>query len=195
MPAVLCENRTKAALDQALRQLLPVKPLDQIRVREVTELCAIRRQSFYYHFPDIYALFDWSLSQEQAALLDRQARCLTWQQAMADLLDHTAESRPYYRALLRHRGRAGLRALLGPVLDRSLAPALDYYLRRCGGASDQPAALDTWRSLLLTLLESWLWDGSRDTRRTLDALDDMIRRGSLGAAWQNLPAQPHWPEF
>lgn len=191
MPAVLCENRTKAALDQALRQLLSVKPLDQIRVREVTELCAIRRQSFYYHFPDIYALFDWSLSQDQAALLARQERCLTWQQAMADLLDHTAESRPYYRALLRHRGRSGLRALLGPVLDRSLVPTLDYYLRRCGGTPAESADLDTWRSLLLTLLESWLWDGSRDTQRTLDALDSMIRRGSLGAAWQNLPVQPH----
>ena len=68
MPAELYENRTKNDLDRALRQLLEDRPLDQIRVRELTALCGIRRQSFYYHFPDVYALFDWSL--RQAAAID-----------------------------------------------------------------------------------------------------------------------------
>ena len=40
-----------AALVQHLRQ----RPLDQLRVRELTERCGLRRQSFYYHFKDVYA--------------------------------------------------------------------------------------------------------------------------------------------
>ena len=56
------KNRTKSQLDLALRTLLKEKSLDQIRVRELTELCGIRRQSFYYHFADVYELFSgrWS---------------------------------------------------------------------------------------------------------------------------------------
>lgn len=190
MPAVLCENRTKTALDQALRQLLAAKPLDQIRIREVTELCAIRRQSFYYHFPDLYALFDWSLDQERAALLARQGRCLTWRQALSDLLDHIASQRPYYQALLDQRNRAGLRALLEPVLAHFLTPTLDYYQRRCGAVPDVSPAQDCWLPLLLTLLETWVREETQDPRPTLDALDAMLRQGAVGAAWQNLPAQP-----
>ena len=136
MPAALCENRTKSALDRALRQLLEQKPLDQIRVREVTELCAIRRQSFYYHFPDVYALFEWSLQQERESLLVRQENYFTWQQALADLLDHTAQYRSYYQALLESRGRAGFRNMLGPVLENLLKNTLDYYQRRCGTSRD-----------------------------------------------------------
>ena len=68
MPAELCENRTKNDLDRALRQLLEQKPLAEIRVRELTALCGIRRQSFYYHFPDACALFDWSLRREKQPL-------------------------------------------------------------------------------------------------------------------------------
>ena len=98
-------NRTKKALDGALRQLLGQKPLAQIRVREVTELCAIRRQSFYYHFTDVGQLFDWSLARERAYLPTRQEKCLTWQQAAADLLAYTAESRSFYLAILENRGR------------------------------------------------------------------------------------------
>ena len=65
------ENRTRQELSAALRALLRQKPLDQLRVRELTEMYGLRRQSFYYHFTDIYDLFAWCLSRERALLLDR----------------------------------------------------------------------------------------------------------------------------
>ena len=127
MPAELCVNRTKNDLDRALRQLLLQKPLEQIRVRELTALCGIRRQSFYYHFPDVQSLFDWSMQQEAMRTLARQETCLTWQQALTVLLEHTAKDRCYYQALLKNRGRAGLRKLLEGTLGSLLSRTLDYY--------------------------------------------------------------------
>lgn len=190
MPAVLCENRTKSALDHALRQLLEQKSLAQIRVREVTELCMIRRQSFYYHFPDVHALFDWSLQQERAFLLERQENYLTWQQTLTDLLEHLAQHRSYYLALLQNKGRGGLRELLSPVLNQLLSHTMEYYQRRCGmeQTSDQ-LTLDCLETLLLTLLEGWIQDETQQPEQTLSVLDTMIRQGAVGAAWQNLPAQ------
>ena len=128
MPEEPLEDRTKRALDAALRQLLEEKPLDQIRVRELTALCGIRRQSFYYHFPDVYALFAWSLARETEGLLARQAQCLTWQQALRTLLVRLAQNRPYYRALLEHRGRAGLREVLalGGLLEPETVKVVLY---------------------------------------------------------------------
>ena len=134
MAAELCKDRTKNDLDDALRQLLEHKPLDQIRIRELTALCGIRRQSFYYHFPDVWALFDWSLKQEEQRLLIRQETCLTWKQVLVDLLNHTARHRKYYQALLESRGRAGLREIMREPLRSLLDKTLDYYQRRCGTA-------------------------------------------------------------
>lgn len=191
MPTVLCENRTKAALNQALRQMLSHKPLHQIRVRELTESCAIRRQSFYYHFPDIYALFDWSLQQERADLLARQERYMTWRQALEDLLNHTARDRIYYRALLQYRGRDGLRDVLTPALEQILEPTLEYYQRRCGAGPLAWPSMDCWETLLLTWLEGWIQGESQEPGQLLSTLDLMIRQGAVGAAWQNLPAQPN----
>lgn len=79
------ENRTRKGLDAALRELLKQKPLDQIRVRELTELCGLRRQSFYYHFEDVYELFRWSIQRERELLLRRQEECLTWRQALLEV--------------------------------------------------------------------------------------------------------------
>ena len=52
------DKRTRQELDSALRKLLKRRPLEQLRIRELTELCGLRRQSFYYHFKDIPALLE-----------------------------------------------------------------------------------------------------------------------------------------
>ena len=125
------EHRTRQGLDAALRKLLEQRPLDQLRVRELTELCGLRRQSFYYHFKDVYDLFAWSVRWEGALLLERQEECLTWQQALLDLLGRAQEERSFYRAVLDQGGQAALGAMI--PLERTLETVQAYYRDR-GGA-------------------------------------------------------------
>lgn len=190
MPEELNETRTKNDLERALRRLLEQKPLAQIRVRELTALCGIRRQSFYYHFSDVYALFDWSLGREAAQLAERQKLCLTWQQALTDLMRHIAQGRRYYQALLESRGRPGLRALLGEALEGLLSGTLDYYLRRCGAPRDpeqERRVSASWETVLLALLESWIQgDLAQPPEDFFPPLEALLRQGNVAAAWQNL---------
>ena len=55
---------TKQALAATLKQLLEKKSLDDITVKEIVEACEVNRQTFYYHFQDIYDLLGWFLEQE-----------------------------------------------------------------------------------------------------------------------------------
>ena len=54
-------SSTKEALGNALKKMLSVKPIDKITVKDLVEECGVNRQTFYYHFADIYALMDWTL--------------------------------------------------------------------------------------------------------------------------------------
>lgn len=190
MPAeIIKEDRTKHGLDNALRELLKRKPLDQIRVRELTELCAIRRQSFYYHFTDVYALFDWSLQQERARLLLRQENCLTWQQALRDLLTYVGEQRSYYLALLKSRGRTGLREVTRDAIAQPLEKTLAYYRRRCGASGEaEQAQTACWETILLALLEGWLWgDLHQSPEEVVSLLESILQKEIIGAAWLCIP--------
>ena len=51
-------DNTKSLLAEAFRQLMKEKPLNKIRVHDLTEKCGINRQSFYYHYKDIYDLLE-----------------------------------------------------------------------------------------------------------------------------------------
>ena len=183
-------NRTKSQLDLALRTLLREKPLDQIRVRELTELCGIRRQSFYYHFTDVYDLFSWSVDRERAALAARQEACLTWQQAFQDLLRHISGNRDYCMAVHSALGRQGLQRMFGGAVDRLLEQVSGYYRLRCG-AADTPASPSQnayVAAILLGLLEGWACGDLRQSPETLTAhVEQSVQQGVLGAVWQNFP--------
>ena len=48
----MSKTTTKLAIAFAFKELLLEKPLDQIRVNDITEQCEMNGQTFYYHFHD-----------------------------------------------------------------------------------------------------------------------------------------------
>jgi len=188
------ETRTRQELDTALRELLEKKPLEQIRVRELTELCGLRRQSFYYHFKDVYDLFAWSVGRERALLRDRTLDCLTWQQAFLELLDRAAEERVFYRAVLDRSGQEGLGELI--PLESVLETVQTYYRDRCGSPADSSAeALDRGcgRTMLLSLLDGWIRGGlTMSAEEIVTSLERTVERSTLGAVWQTLRERGEW---
>ncbi len=61
---------TKEMLATSLKKLMVNESLDKITVTQVTNLCGINRQTFYYHFKDLYDLLYWILDHEEKKMLD-----------------------------------------------------------------------------------------------------------------------------
>lgn len=167
MQTELQETRTKIALEAAMQELLREKPLEQIRVRELADRCGIRRQSFYYHFDDVYGLLDWSIGREQERLLRRQTGFVTWQQVYLDLLRYIVENRAYYQTVLRVRGRERLWGMLEPAFQNVMEGVGEYYRKNI--PEDMTVQMEkefsVWQenkiNLAQVLLEAWI-NGSVD---------------------------------
>lgn len=71
-------NTTKEALALSLKKLLLQKTLDKITVKDVVEDCGVNRQTFYYHFQDIYDLLSWLFVQEAEKTLKENRTHDTW---------------------------------------------------------------------------------------------------------------------
>lgn len=62
---------TKRYILEAFRTLLEEKPMDRITVRDIVEECGLTRNTFYYHYDDIFDLFeDFLKTQLEQALHD-----------------------------------------------------------------------------------------------------------------------------
>lgn len=58
---------TKLVIMRVFENLLSTKPLEKITVKDITDQCGISRNTFYYHYQDIYQVFkayiDYSLEE------------------------------------------------------------------------------------------------------------------------------------
>ena len=55
---------TEKALAASLKKLLEKKTLDKITVKDITDDCGVNRQTFYYHFHDVYDWVEWIFTEE-----------------------------------------------------------------------------------------------------------------------------------
>ena len=63
--------KTERKLALALKSMMAKYPLDEISVVKLTDKCHINRQSFYYHFHDIYDLLTLLFLDERIEGIDR----------------------------------------------------------------------------------------------------------------------------
>jgi probable dihydroxyacetone kinase regulator len=84
---------TKDMLCASLKKSLAHKTLDKISIKEITDDCGLNRQTFYYHFENIYQLMDWLLKNEAVSIFLDQGEDLNWQDGLTLLFDYLTANR------------------------------------------------------------------------------------------------------
>lgn len=83
------ENQgTKFQLATALKKLMQTTPLERITIDKLTQTVNVTRNTFYYHFEDIYALLAWIYHQEIVTQLPAYQKVDNWQSGYRLLLDY-----------------------------------------------------------------------------------------------------------
>ena len=88
---------TKRALAQSLKHLMEQKPLEKITVVDISEDCGVNRQTFYYHFQDIYDLIEWIYINEAEKRLGEKTTYDTWQEGFLQILSYILNNRNFVR--------------------------------------------------------------------------------------------------
>ena len=79
-------RKTKEALASALRQMMAVKPVDKVTVKDIVEVCGVNRQTFYYHFDDVDELLEWIFEQDSDRVFPREVVRERWLDDMMNYL-------------------------------------------------------------------------------------------------------------
>ena len=73
-------SSTKESLAAALKQMLSVKPIEKITVKDLVEICGVNRQTFYYHFDDVYDLLEWVFEEDANRVLPHEVVYEHWRE-------------------------------------------------------------------------------------------------------------------
>ena len=173
---------TKEAIAQAFEGLLEKRSIDKITVKDIVTECGVNRQTFYYHFRDIYDLMEWALARSIERYTGRHlAEEMDWREQikllfhffylhrMVFLHGYDATNRMQYeRAVVKWvsqmvRGRMDAYPQAAQVPDEKKDFISTVYARGCAG-----------------FLLEWVEEGMPDERHV--RLDDyfLMIDGSIG---------------
>lgn len=120
---------TKQTLATSLKKLMRKKPLSKITIREIIADCGLNRNTFYYHFEDIYALLKWMLEQETVEVLRQIDLVIDSEEAILYMLRYIEENDDILGNIFHSLGYGELRrffvadcsSIMRSIIDRAEA--------------------------------------------------------------------------
>ena len=94
--------KTEILLGETLKKLMSTEPLDKITVKRLTEVCGINRQTFYYHYRDIFDLLTWVYLNESIGGLEDVK---SWREALRIFFDYITKNAKFTQNTLSSAGR------------------------------------------------------------------------------------------
>ena len=145
---------TKEIIAKTFTELLDEKPMSKITVKDIVERCGVNRNTFYYHFKDIYDVLEWIGCNDFKDQLQGQYDSM--EKWACDLMEVLQRERSFYEKLANE--------LAWPMIVRGVRMALDAQVRRLllgenpGMFEKHPEELEAVTSFLSTSICYYMID-------------------------------------
>ena len=172
---------TKRAITESFRALLAVKPLDKITVRDIVEDCGLTRNTFYYHYEDVYDLLSDVLESEIERALSVPAGGASWETMLLDMLSFLTDSPQIARHIFQSKCQDAMRVYLSKVISELSDRYIEQNVRDLDySQQDRKLICDICCHALYGLLEEWLTGRS-------DVASPSCSRARCAMRWNSAP--------
>lgn len=118
-------NLTKKALAGSLKGLMQHTSLNKISVQNITDQCGLNRQTFYYHFHDVYELLGWIYATEAIESVAGYRSYTTWQEGFYRVFLYIETNKVFCLNTLNSLGREHLDTYLYSVTFELIMGVID----------------------------------------------------------------------
>lgn len=171
---------TKRALAQSLKKLMEKKPLEKITVVDITEDCGVNRQTFYYHFQDIYDLIDWIYINEAETGLGGKKSYDTWQEGFLHIFSYILENKSFVRNTFHSVSRDKLERFL---YQETAFLLMGVIQEKAGNLpireDDMQFIADFYKYAFVGILCDWIERGMKDRPQDIIRRLDRLIHGTI----------------
>lgn len=81
-------KNTKKLLMQSFVKLLNQKQFNRITIQDIADDCGVNRNTFYYHFKDIYMVLEAVLEEQEKKVIYNLENKMTWKECLQEIIDY-----------------------------------------------------------------------------------------------------------
>ena len=180
-------NLTKQALEESLKKLLLVKPLDKITINDLTNDCGISRMAFYYHFKDIYDLVEWSCIEDATRALQGKKTYADWQEGLLQIFEAVQENKPFILNIYRSVSREQIENYLFQVTYDLIRGVVE---EQAEGMSlpekDLEFIAHFYKYSFVGVMLDWIRQGMKESPEVLTEKIGVTMRGNIPGSLKNM---------
>lgn len=179
---------TEKALAAALMEELSEKTLDKITVQSLTDKCGLSRNTFYYHFNDVYDLLSHIFRDEMEYLRIQYAEKKDWEDGLEYGLNYLYDHKAAIKNINESSGQELILKYISQVANEHSAAVVTLQYDDPVHSLD-PSTLTIvakfYKAALLGALLDWTTNGMKESPADLARYYDAMFRGTFKAAVQS----------
>jgi probable dihydroxyacetone kinase regulator len=174
---------TKKMLADSLKKLMVLKPLNRISIREIVEDCGVNRQTFYYHFHDIYDLLEWMLTEETSALLSQTNRPVSLLGGVLQILKYIQQNEDICRCAFQSMGHKHLKKFFYEGIYSIILSGVNECARDLNVSENHRKFIAHFYTVSFTgFIENWLQEGLQEDPEEIIRLCEITMEGNIRGA-------------
>ncbi len=182
--------KTEQKLAIALKQLMSEEPLDQITVSRLTSVCKIRRQTFYYHFRDIYDLLTWIFLNESIQEIENAT---SYKDALYDFFAYIEKNQAFVKNVITSAGRDLFIEFLSESLRIVQMRALTLKdNNKVLTLEDKRFIVNFYNPAIIAVFVRWVDKDMKDNKDEMIRRLDILCNGYLDQALERFAKSKKW---
>jgi probable dihydroxyacetone kinase regulator len=174
---------TKKQLAISLKKLMSQSSLKNITVKDVVADCGVNRQTFYYHFQDIYDLLGWIFRTEALEAIGDYKTHKTWQLGFLKVFQYVEDNKAFCMNTFGSLGREHLEQFLNSITFDLLYGVVEELSTGSNiTREDKRFIADFYSYAFAGLLLQWLKTGAKEKPGNIIKKLSTLIEGDIGRA-------------
>lgn len=176
-------NLTKKALAASITKLLQKDSLDKITIKDITDECGVTRNTFYYHFRDIYDLCSWIFIEQAEEIVNTYKNDSSWEEGFRAGLNYLYENKKMVYHVYRSISKTELDRYLYRVVEEYALELVEIGARDLSVKDEaKDIVADFYRNAFVGRILQWIEEDMSTEPEKLAVLCDSIFHGTVKEA-------------
>lgn len=180
----MAKQATKWKLAETLKTMMLTTSVDHITIEMLTKKAKLTRNTFYYHFDDIYSLLEWIYKQELLANIEAYTKIEDWKIAYRLILDYIEDNQQFCLETFRSVARDLLENFLYSVAS-DLVKKVIVHSQLTVSPKLQKSITNFYGWALVMQVVQWLANGLKEPKGAVVLRAEIMLTGGIENAIQN----------
>ncbi len=180
-------NITERALTEALTELLEERPLDKINVVDITDKCGLTRNTFYYHFHDVYDALNCYFTNEIEKMLVKYEHDEDWSGGFLEGLEFVYHHKTMIEHIYNFVDSRELRDYLDSVIFKYALTVIGKEFKKTDySVQVKEITADFYTNVLLGATIKWIKDGMKENPENMATLYTNVFYGTIEQTFKSI---------